>query len=76
MGVVVNKSFNRVRKDIARKAEKLTDFLREHNGTLYGEWTRRQNSMYEKLNTMCYSLSEELSNLEEIEVPEFERDKR
>lgn len=75
MGRVVNKSFERVRKDIAKKSEKLLSFLQDNNGNLYGDWTTKQSKMYDKLNALLLDLSEEIFNLDEIEVPEFEKRK-
>lgn len=75
MGVVVNKSFNQLEKSIAKKYEKLFDFLKENNGNLYDEWTYKKSKMYDKLAGLCDSLAEEVSFLDEIEVPEFEEDK-
>lgn len=75
MGVVVNKSFNKLEKDIAKKYEKLLEFLIENNGNLYDKWTYKKNKMYSKLAGLCDSLAEEVSYLDEIDVPEFEEDK-
>lgn len=75
MGQVVNKSFNKLEKNIAKKYEKLLDFLIENNGNLYDKWTYKKDKMYNKLAELCDSLAEEVSFLDEIEVPEFEKDK-
>ncbi len=74
MGTVVNKSFGKLEKSIARKSEKLLEFLLEHNGTLWGgKWTSKKDKMYLKLGELCESLAEEVSYLDEIDVPEFEK---
>lgn len=75
MGVVVNKSFERVRRDIARKSDKLFEFLKENSGNLYGEWTSKQNRIYERLSGLSESLCEEISFIDEVEVPEFSKKK-
>jgi hypothetical protein len=77
MGRVVNKSFKRVRKDIRKKADKLLHFL-EHldkMGSLQEteDWTAQQNSLYETLGDSCFDLMEEISNLDEIEVPDYKK---
>lgn len=76
MGKVVNKSFERVRKDIAKRSEDLLDFLRDHNGTIWGDWTTRQRKIYEQLSELCYEITETVSDLDEIEVPEYEKVRR
>jgi len=77
MGIVVNKSFNRVRKDIVRKADRLKEFIETNAmATADGSWTLKQNNLFERLGSLAHSLSEEVSKLDEVEVPEFERDKR
>lgn len=75
MGTVVNKSFDKIQTSIANKADKLLTLLQEHNGTLYGKWTKKQNKVYEKLSASCGSILEDIDSLEEIEVPEFEKDR-
>lgn len=73
MGVVVNKSFRQIQKSVANKGQKLFRLLEEHNGTLWGEWTRTQDRFYERLATLCYEVVEEIDNLEEIVLPEYEK---
>lgn len=77
MGVVVNKSFKKVRKDIFKKAEKILLFLEEHKDDLQetNEWTVKQNAAYEKIGNLCLSLYEEVSNLDEIEIPDYKKSK-
>lgn len=77
MGQVCNKSFKQVRKSISAKAEKLLSFLKDNNSKLDGSWTVKQNALYEKLSYLCYSLSKEVSNLDEIhDVPDYEKVKK
>ncbi len=77
MGLVVNKSFEAVRKDIAKKAEKLQKFLFENNGYIWGDWTVHQSKVYDRLAGLCDNLCEEISKLDEIEdVPEFEKHRK
>jgi hypothetical protein len=75
MGRVVNKSFNRVRKDIFKKAEKILFFLESNIGDLQNseKWTIKQNNTYDKLSALCFGLTEEVDNLDEVEVPDFEK---
>jgi hypothetical protein len=75
MGEVVNKSFDRIQKNIANKADKLLTLLQEHNGTLYGKWTKKKNKVYEKLSISCDAILGDIDSLNEIEVPEFEKDR-
>lgn len=76
MGVVVDKSFKQVRKSISKKAEKLLEFLKDNNDKLNDSWTVKQNNLYEKLSWLCYDVSDEVYNLDEIEVPEYEKKKK
>lgn len=73
MGRVVNKSFNQVRKSIVCKADKLKEFIETNAmATADGSWTLKQNILFEKLGCLADSLAEEVSNLDEVEVPEFD----
>jgi hypothetical protein len=72
MGVVVNKSFNKVRKDIDKKAWKLLIYLQDNICQLDGDWTSDQNDIYMKLGQLSFSLEVEIAKLEAIRnVPEF-----
>jgi len=71
MGVVVNKSFNRVRRDIDKKSYKLLTFLEDNVEQLSADWTPKQDKIYMKLSSLSYSLLEEINNLDEVDVPEY-----
>ena len=79
MGLVVDKTFSRVRKDIGKKANKILVFLETYPNTLglpgYNQvdWSKQQNSAYEKLAELCCDLADEVNNLDEIEVPEYKK---
>lgn len=82
MGLVCNKSFKQVRKSIGTKANKILTFLEAHPAELglpgykTVDWTTKQNNIYERLQGLCYDLVEEISNLDEIEVPDFVRNSK
>lgn len=79
MGIVVNKSFKQVRKSIGTKANKLLCLLEKYpqeiglSGYKEVKWSAKQNKIYCKLTNLCDSLVEELSNLDEIEIPDYEK---
>lgn len=79
MGRVVNKSFNKVRKSIGKKSLKLASFITDYGQELWlpggapKSWTAKQSRAYDKLAGLCYDLAEEINNLDEIEVPDFEK---
>lgn len=45
---------------------------RERDGILSDNWSAKQDKSYAKLSSLCYSLLEEIDNLEEVDVPEYE----
>lgn len=74
MGLVVNKSFKKVRNSISSKSEKLRKFLNDYEPFIKnGKWSVSQNNLYQKLQGLCDSLVEEIANLDEIEVPEYKK---
>ena len=66
MGTVVNKSLKRVRKDIAKKADKLHEFLYENLGNVWDLENPKQERVLQKLAAMCYDLVENVDSLDEI----------
>ena len=69
MGRVINKSFSRITSDIKKKVNKLRDFIDENQSIINGKWNKDQSKTFEKLPNKEYSLSEEISNLDEVEPP-------
>ncbi len=75
MGLVVNKSFRKIRADITKKSDKLYSYLYDNSGNLYSDdWTKLHNKIYEKLLSICNDLVEEISNLDEIEIPNYDKE--
>ena len=73
MGKVVNKSFCQVRRSIAKKSDKLMIFLQDNSGNLFDDdWKIKHNKIYERLQELCCDVIEEISNLDEIEVPDYD----
>lgn len=69
MGIVVNRSLKQVQKSIARKADKLKAFIEDNAMTKCGKWSLKRSKLYNKLLGLAESLSEEISYLDEIEIP-------
>jgi hypothetical protein len=67
MGRVVNKSFKKVQKDIAKRALKLEEYLKNNHGNLYDEYSVKQRKIYNKISALCIRLLEEIDNLDEVE---------
>ena len=75
MGIVVNKSFNKIRKDIYKRAIKLYHFVEDNHIELDGEWTDKQFKLFYKLQGLSESLVQEISLLDEIECPKPKKTK-
>jgi hypothetical protein len=79
MGVVVNKSFDQIRKRIGSKSNKILVCLERYpteiglQGYDLAKWSKKQNDVYDRLCSLCYDLVEEISSLDEVDVPGFRK---
>lgn len=67
MGKVLNKKFDKICKDIYKKAMKICNFVDKNKMQLEGEYNSKQRKLHDRLADLSESLTEEICYLDQVE---------